>query len=171
VPGNHTAIVVPGHGGLGHDGVHRVSPRALRLVAEASQLAEAIDPDLVILSGWSSSGGRSEAEQMKDAWRGQDVELLIEPTARNTAQNASRTLPLLLERGIAAAVVVCTQLHFVRVRLIFDRVYRSRGISVRYQVARVRPSLGALAWELGALPFVPLQLVAARVELARRSDG
>jgi uncharacterized SAM-binding protein YcdF (DUF218 family) len=171
VPRNRTAIVVPGHGGLGRDGVHRVSRRTLRLVAEAAQLAESLEPELVILSGWSSSGGRSEAEQMKDAWRGPAVELLVESTARNTAQNASRTLPLLLDRGIAAAVVVCTQLHLLRVRLIFDGVYRSEGITVRYHVARVRPSLGALAWELGALPFVPLQLVAVRAELARRSDG
>jgi uncharacterized SAM-binding protein YcdF (DUF218 family) len=166
-----SAIVVPGHGGLGVDGVHRISERSLRLVAEAGRLAERLEPELIVLSGWSSSGGRSEAEQMLDAWPGPDVEILVEPTARTTAENASRALPLLLERGITVAIVLCTPVHLVRVRLVFDLLYRRRGISVRYHVVRVRPSLGALAWELAALPFVPVQLLAARAELARRLRG
>src|SRR5438045_3467804 len=95
--GEPTAIVVPGHGGLGSDGIHRVSARSLELVAAAGRLAECVEPAIVVLTGWSASGGRSEAEQMRDAWRGPDLELLIEPTARSTAQNASRTLPLLVE--------------------------------------------------------------------------
>lgn len=165
-----TAIVVPGHGGLGADGVHRISARSLLLVAEAGRLAERLVPELVVLSGWSSSGGPSEAEQMRDAWRGPDVELLLEPTARTTAENASRALPLLLERGITTVVVLCTPVHVVRVRLVFDLLYRRKGISVGYHVVRVRPSLGALAWELAALPLVPAQLLAARAELARKLD-
>ena len=163
--------MVPGHGGIGVDGVHRISERGLQLVAEAGRLAERLGPALVVLSGWSSSGGRSEAEQMREAWQGPDVELVVEPTARTTAENASRTLPLLLERGITSAIVLCTPVHLVRARLVFDLLYRRRGISVRYHVVRVRPSLGALAWELAALPLVPVQLLAARAELARRLRG
>ena len=163
-----TAIVVPGHGGIGVDGVHRISPRSLRILDEAARLAERVEPAVVVLSGWSSSGGRSEAEQMRDAWRGPSVELLVEPTARTTAENASRSLPLLLERGITGAVVLCTPVHLVRVRLVFDLLFRRRGISVRYHVVRVRPTVRALAWELAALPLVPVQLLAARSELARR---
>jgi uncharacterized SAM-binding protein YcdF (DUF218 family) len=166
-----TAIVVLGHGSLGVDGVHRISERSLQLVAEAGRLAERLEPELVVLSGWSSTGGPSEAEQMRDAWPGPEVEVLLEPTARTTAENASRTLPLLLERGITAAIVLCTPVHVVRVRLVFDLLYRRHGISVRYHVVRVRPSLGALAWELVALPLVPVQLLAARSELARRLRG
>jgi uncharacterized SAM-binding protein YcdF (DUF218 family) len=166
-----TAIVVPGHGGLDSDGVHRISDRSLRLVAEAGRLAERVTPAVVVLSGWSSSGGRSEAEQMRDAWHGPEVELLAEPTARSTAENASRTLPLLLERGIASAIVLCTPVHLVRVRLVFGHLYRRRNISVRYHVVRVRPTVGALAWELAALPLLPVQLLAARAELGRRLRG
>jgi uncharacterized SAM-binding protein YcdF (DUF218 family) len=166
-----TAIVVPGHGGRGVDGVHRISPRSLRLVAEAGRLAERLEPDLVVLTGWSSSGGRSEAEQMRDAWRGPEVELLVEPTARTTAENASRTLPLLLERRIAAAVVVCTHVHGLRVRLLFDSLYRRGGVAVSYHLVRARPTPRAVAWELVALPLVPLQFAAARGELKRTLPG
>ena len=37
---------------------------------------------------------------MRAAWRGPDVELVVEPTASITAENAARTLPLLVERGV-----------------------------------------------------------------------
>lgn len=167
---DRTAVIVPGHGGLGPDRVHRISRRCLRLLAEAEQLAHTLEPEAVVLSGWSPTGRPSEAEQMRDAWRGPDVELVLEPTARNTAQNASRTLPLLLERGISAAVVVCAPFHLLRTRLFFGPLYRAHGITVRYRVARVRLPLGALVWEVGALPFAPLQLLAARAEV-RRTRG
>jgi hypothetical protein len=55
--------------------------------------------------------------------------------------------------------------------MVFGFLYRRKGIAVRYHVVRVRPSLGALAWELAALPLVPVQLIAARAELARRLRG
>ena len=171
MPYVRTALVVPGHGGLGPDRVHRISRRCLRLVAEAERLAERLEPVVVVLSGWSSTGGRSEAEQMRDAWRGPPVELVVEPTARNTAQNASRTLPLLLERGIEAAVVLCAPFHLLRTRLFFSPLYRAHDVAVHYRVAHVRWPIGALAWELGALPFAPLQLLAARSEVERRTRG
>lgn len=163
-----TAIVVPGHGGIGPDGVHRVSGRCLALVAEAARLAARIGPELVVFSGWSSTGGRSEAEQMRDAWQGPGAELVVEPTARHTAENASRTLPLLVERGVGSAVVVCAPPHLLRTRLFFGRLYRQGGVDVSFHAARLAPSLRAVAWELVALPLVPVQLRTARAELDRR---
>jgi uncharacterized SAM-binding protein YcdF (DUF218 family) len=151
--------------------VHRISRRCLRLLAEAERLAEALEPTAVVLTGWSPTPGPSEAEQMRDAWRGPAVELVVEPTARNTAQNAARTLPLLLERGITAAVVVCAPFHLLRTRLFFSGLYSGYDIAVRYRAARVQLPIGALVWEIGALPFAPLQLIAARVEVERRTHG
>jgi uncharacterized SAM-binding protein YcdF (DUF218 family) len=161
------AIVVPGHGRLGIDGTHRLSAGGLQLVAEAGRLAGRLQPALVVLSGWSSTGGPSEAEQMRAAWDGPKVELVVEPTARTTVENASRTLPLLVERRITAAVVVCMPLHLVRVRLAFGVLFRGTGIALRYHVVRTRPSVGALAWEIAALPLLPFQVAAARNELDR----
>jgi len=163
-----TAILVLGHGETGRDSVHRISSRCLRLVREAEQLVSGAAAELVVFSGWSSTGGRSEAEQMRDAWRGPAVELVVEPTARNTAENAARTLPLLLERGVERAVVVCAPPHLLRTRMLFRRLYRGSGVELAFRVARLAPTVGAVAWELGALPFLPVQLHAARAELERR---
>jgi uncharacterized SAM-binding protein YcdF (DUF218 family) len=102
---------------------------------------------------------------MKDAWQGRDVELVVEPTAKHTGENASRTLPLLRERGIERAAVVCTAAHSLRVRLLFDRIYRARGIDVGYRLVRGRLNPRAILWELLSLPFVPLQIARAEREL------
>src|SRR3974390_2757645 len=79
-----TAIVVPGHGWADPDDVHRISARCLRLVYEAERLLGSPRAGVLPFSGWSSTGGSSEAEQMRDAWGGPDVELVVEPTARST---------------------------------------------------------------------------------------
>jgi uncharacterized SAM-binding protein YcdF (DUF218 family) len=167
--GKRTAIVVPGHGDVDPAGTHRITRRCRRLVHEAERLVTAGGADLVVFSGWSSTGGPSEAEQMRDLWSGPDVELVVEPTARNTAENAARTLPLLGERGIERAVVVCAPTHLARTRLLFGRLYRGAGVEVAFRAVAVAPSLRSIAWELAAFPFLPAQLRAARAELARRS--
>jgi uncharacterized SAM-binding protein YcdF (DUF218 family) len=148
--------------------VHRISSRCLDLVAEAERLAAGLAPEVVLFTGWSSTGGPSEAEQMKLAWTGPEIELVAEPTARTTAENASRSLALLLERDIEAATVVCTPLHLARARLFFGRLYRANGLAVSFRVARVRPSVRAAVWELSALPLVPFQLRAAHADVREK---
>src|SRR4051794_25504515 len=120
------AIVVPGSGSLGRDGVYRITERCRRVVGGAGRLADELEPELVVFSGWSPVGGPSEAEQMRDAWAGPPVELVAETTARTTAQNASRTLPLLLVHGVERAVVVCAPLHAARARFFFRGLYEAR---------------------------------------------
>jgi uncharacterized SAM-binding protein YcdF (DUF218 family) len=168
MPEQRTAIVVPGHGRLDLDGEHRISGHCLRLVREAEQLVSSARADVVVFSGWSSTGGPSEAEQMRDAWQGPEVELVVEPTAASTAENAVRTLPPLLERRVARAVVVCAPPHLFRTRLLFGLLWRGSGIELSFRVPRLAPTVRAVAWELLALPFVPVQLLAARAELARK---
>jgi uncharacterized SAM-binding protein YcdF (DUF218 family) len=164
-----TALVIPGHGTLTGDGLYTISDRCRQLVAEAERLAAAAEPVAVVFTGWSPVGGASEAEQMVRAWRGPDVELVVETTARSTAENASRTAPLLLERGVERAVVLCTLSHLMRVRVFFGRLYGACGIGTRFQTLRAMPTLDAIVWELGALPLLPWQLRAARSELGRRT--
>lgn len=136
-----------------------------RLVAEAERAARSLDARVVVFTGWSSSDGPSEAAQMLALWRGpRRVELVVEETASSTAQNAARTLPLLRERGVTEAVVVCTPLHLLRARWIFRTVYAARGVAVRFRPARVAPTPGALLWELGAFTVAARQARAARAE-------
>jgi uncharacterized SAM-binding protein YcdF (DUF218 family) len=158
------ALVVPGHSRRG-----RISPTCRRLVAEAGRLAEQLRPDVVVFSGWSAAGGVPEAEQMRDLWRGpEELEVVVEPTAATTAQNAARTLPLLLDRGVERAVVVSAPLHRHRVRWFFGRLYEAHGIATSFHAPRMAPTPLALAWELGALSVRSRQLRAAEAELARR---
>ncbi len=165
--GTDVAIVVPGNGAAGLTGRYRISARCLRLVREAELLADSLPAATVVFSGWSPVRGPSEAEQMRAAWRGPDVELVVEPTATVTAQNAARTLPLLVERGIRKAVVVCAPLHLFRTRYFFSRLFEPYGIETEFRVVRVMRTPSALAWELAALPVCRAQLRAARNELAR----
>ena len=163
-----TAIVVPGNGAFDSDGTYRITARCRRLVAEAERLAERLAPRAVVFSGWAPDGSVSEAEQMREAWRGPELELVVEPTATITAENAARTLPLLRERGVERALVVCAPLHLYRARYFFRRLYAAHGIEARFRTAPVTPTLHALGWELVALTARSRQLRAAEAELSRR---
>ncbi len=112
------------------------------------------------------TGWRSEAEQMLSAWPGRrDLELVAEPTAAITAQNASRSVPLLRARGTTDVTVVCAAVHAPRVRLLFPSVLARAGIGCTVSVVRVTPTPTALAWELGGLIVVRRQRLAALAEL------
>jgi uncharacterized SAM-binding protein YcdF (DUF218 family) len=132
-----------------------------RLVAAAERLARDARAELVVFSGWSG-----EAALMHELWRGpSEAEVVLEEAAATTAQNASLTLPILLERGVTQALVVCAPTHLPRARWIFRRIYVRHGVSVRFAVARALPTPGALLWELVALGLAARQI---RGELERR---
>jgi uncharacterized SAM-binding protein YcdF (DUF218 family) len=152
------ALVVLGNGLHGRDGSYRISRACGRLVREAERLARRVAPSAVVFSGWSPNGGPSEAEQMRRLWNGPATELVVEERAATTVQNAAYTLPLLLERGVREAIVVCAPVHLYRARVIFRRIYGAQGIAVRFRVAPIAPMPGALAWELGALAVLARQL-------------
>jgi uncharacterized SAM-binding protein YcdF (DUF218 family) len=161
------ALVVLGSSRRDRAGEYKVSRGCRQVVAHAAQLASRLDPAVVIFSGWAPNGGLSEAEQMRALWRGPETELLLEPTASTTAENAARTLPPLLERGIAHATVVCTPLHVYRARWFFRRLYTFHGIRTTFEAPRIIPTPSAFVWELGALTVRSRQLRAAEQELER----
>ena len=161
-----TAIVVLGNGGR-RRGTPSITPACLELVREAERVAASQAVDVVVLTG-GSRGGPSEAEQMRNAWQGPAVELVVEPTAWITAENAARTLPLLLERGIERAVVVCAPLHVYRTRFFFSRLFEPHGIQTSFHVAPVEQGARAVAWEIAAATVCRRQLRAAKAELAQR---
>jgi uncharacterized SAM-binding protein YcdF (DUF218 family) len=130
-----------------------------KLVAAAERTAHALDASVVVFTGCASDDRSSEAALMRTEWRGSPAaEIVCEEAARTTAENAARTLPLLLERHVTEAVVICAPAHLLRARWIFRRIYGARGIRVRLVPARVLPTPGALLWELGALAIAARQV-------------
>jgi uncharacterized SAM-binding protein YcdF (DUF218 family) len=113
-------------------------------VREAERVAARTGAELVVFSG------KDEAERMRCLWRGPDVELVVDETATATVENAAHTLPLLLERGVREAVVVCAPAHALRAGWIFRRIYGGHGIRVSMRAARVLPTPAAIVYELGA---------------------
>lgn len=147
------AIVVPGASARTRGGGWTLSASCLACVAEAERIAAEGAVAAVVFTGYAPGGGATEAEQMRDAWRGPPgPELVLEPTARTTAENAARTLPLLRERGIGAAVVVCSWIHQGRVRFFFGRLYREAGVETSFVPVRAGLSPRAVLWELAAAP-------------------
>lgn len=109
---------------------------------------------------------------MLEAWPGRrDVDLIAEPTARTTAENAARSLPLLLQRGVTEVTVVCAPLHTVRVRYFFGDLYRRFGLRTEVRVAECPPTPLALARELGAFGVMWSQRKAALAELEAATGG
>jgi len=161
-----TAIVIPGSE-VRRRGGYRISPVCRRQVAAAERLAAERAVDAVMFTGRSRGSGPSEAEQMRAVWAGPDVELVVEPRARTTAENAARTLPLLRERGMKRALVVTAPLHVFRSRFFFTRVYGRAGIRTELHAVRALPSPRAVVWELGAAPLCRRQLRAVEAELGR----
>ena len=129
------AIVVPG------SSLARVRER---LVRRAEQVAEDSDARVIVFSG------AAEARPMRDIWQGAGVELVLEESATTTADNAAYTLPLLLERGIRDAIVVCAPAHLIRAGWIFRGIYGAHGVTVAFRPARIVPTPGSIMWELAA---------------------
>jgi uncharacterized SAM-binding protein YcdF (DUF218 family) len=165
------ALVVPGQGDLRADGAYRLTGRCRLLLEHAADLAARQQPSVVVFTGWSPSGGESEAAQMLAAWPGRpDVELLAEESAATTAQNAARTLPLLLERGVERATIVSTPLHRLRVAYFFRAIYGRFGVECRFSSPACGFSAEALVWEAVALSVARSQRRAALTELSGRLD-
>lgn len=141
------ALVVLGYHEYAQDGRHGISDVCRACVRRAQSLPA----DVVVFTGWSSSGGPSEAEQMRELW--DPPGLLLEPHARNTAENAVNSLQLLLEHGgVDRATVVCSIRHRIRVPYFFGRLFERHGIAVDYDYVR-RPLPRPRIWleELVAL--------------------
>jgi hypothetical protein len=111
-----------------------------------------------VLTGYTSTGGLSKAEQMKAAWDESVAPALLEVAGRDTAENASRSLPMLLALGEAPHVVVVSSSWHVRVPWFFAP-YRRFGFRVSYRVSFAHGSWPRMLSE---------ELRGARAVVARR---
>jgi glucosamine-6-phosphate deaminase len=122
-------VVVLGHREPGISEEHRISRESLERLQRAERIVHRRPARAVVLTGYTTTDGLSEAEQMAAAWGAGDVPLLLEVAGRNTAENASRTWPLLQAIGGVRSVTVVTSFWHLRTRFFFDP-YERRGLHV-----------------------------------------
>jgi hypothetical protein len=115
-----------------------LDPICAERLAAAESVAEGADA--VLLSGWSRRRHRpSEAELMRDAWRGPDVPLVADGDARTTAGNARALARTARELGAQEVVVVTSSWH-ARRALLLARAALGPGIRLDVVTpARTRP--------------------------------
>jgi glucosamine-6-phosphate deaminase len=110
---------------------HRISAESRARLRRAARLSRRDPPRAVILTGYTRTGGLSEAEQMEAEWGG-DPPALMEDAGRDTAENASRSLPLISALGGVRRVTVVTSAWHLRAPYFFAP-YRGFGLRVSFR--------------------------------------
>lgn len=142
------AVVVLGHREPGRSASDRISDESLERLRRAERACRHHPPRAVILTGWSRTPyGLSEAEQMKAAWALPGIPTLLESAGRDTAENASRSLPLIRAIGEVRRVTVVTSVWHVRVPYLFAP-YRALGLRLSFAPECSGPWLRLLLHEL-----------------------
>ena len=126
------AVVVLGHRTPGVSAEDRISAESFARLERAADACREDPPRAAILTGYTRTPeGLSEAEQMKAAWRLDEVPALLEDAGRNTAENATRSLPLIRAMGGVRRVTVVTSIWHVRAPYFFAP-YRALGLRLSF---------------------------------------
>jgi uncharacterized SAM-binding protein YcdF (DUF218 family) len=150
-------VAVLGYSGRRHHGLHDLCAERLR---HAEQLA--YEGDTVLLSGWARhTNGTGEAELMREAWQGADVELVADATARNTRENALGVAKAARELGAEEVVVVTSRWHAPRARTLVRAALP--GVPVESSSPPGQRPLSLVAREAVCLAALPYHL--ARVHI------
>jgi glucosamine-6-phosphate deaminase len=126
------ALIVLGHREPGISAEHRISDESRARLRRAVRECHDDPPRLVVLTGWTRTDGLSEAEQMKAEWSLPEVPTVLEEGGRNTAENASRSLPIVRAVGEIARVTVITSSWHVRAPYFFAP-YRTFGLRLSFR--------------------------------------
>jgi glucosamine-6-phosphate deaminase len=149
------AVVVLGHREPGRSASDRISSESLQRLRKAERTSRADPPRAVILTGYSRTpDGLSEAEQMKAEWTLPDVPALLENAGRDTAENASRSLPLIRAIGEVRRVTVVTSAWHIRTPYLFAP-YRAVGLRLSFAPEWDGPWLRLLIHELTRVRHMP----------------
>jgi uncharacterized SAM-binding protein YcdF (DUF218 family) len=150
-------VAVLGYSGRRHHGLHDVCAERLR---HAEDLAA--PGDTVLLSGWARhASGTGEAELMREAWRGAEVELVADATARNTRENAFGVAQAARELGADEVVVVTSRWHAPRARTLVRAALP--GVPVETSSPPGRRPLSLVAREAVCLAALPYHLARVRI--------
>ena len=126
-------VIVLGHREPSVSPEHRISAESHARLRRAERDCRRDPPRAVILTGFSRTGGVSEAEQMHADWRLPEVPVLLEDAGRNTAENASRSLPIIRAIGTIRRVTVVTSAWHFRTPYFFAP-YRLFGLRLSFRV-------------------------------------
>jgi glucosamine-6-phosphate deaminase len=126
-------VVVLGHREPSVSPEHRISDESRARLRRAERECLKDPPRAVVLTGYSRTGGFSEAEQMKAEWSLPGVPALLEDAGRDTAENASRSLPIIRAIGGIRRVTVVTSAWHVRAPYFFAP-YRGLGLRLSFRV-------------------------------------
>ena len=147
-------LVVLGHRERGISREHRASRESYARLSKAATIVAAEPVRAVVITGYTSTAGLSEAEQMATEWPG-GAPLLLEVAGRDTAENATRSLPLILALGGIERVTVVTSAWHFRARPYFAP-YRRFGLRLDFQPDWTRGGWLRMLWnELRLTPRVP----------------
>jgi glucosamine-6-phosphate deaminase len=126
-------VIVLGHREPRVSPEHRISGESHARLRRAERECRRDPPRAVILTGFTRTGGLSEAEQMQEDWRLPDVPVLLEDAGRITAENASRSLPIIRAVGAIRRVTVVTSAWHFRTPYLFAP-YRVFGLRLSFRV-------------------------------------
>jgi glucosamine-6-phosphate deaminase len=110
--------------------IHRASHQSFARLRVAAGIGRSSPVRACVITGFNTTGGLSEAEQMAEEWSVVDVPAVLEVAGRDTIDNAVRSLPLIQALGNVRRVTVVTSAWHLRARRAF-RSYRHAGFSVR----------------------------------------
>ena len=101
---------------------------------------------------------------MRRAWKGEDVRLIVDATARTTRGNAATVAETARRLAATEVTVVTSRWHAFRARTLVRAALPKTP--VRTSSPAGRPPISLLARELGCLAVLPFHLIRMR---ARRS--
>jgi glucosamine-6-phosphate deaminase len=157
-------LVVLGHRESGVSPEHRISNESRARLRRAERECRRDPPRAVILTGYTRTGGLSEAEQMEEEWTFPDVPALLEDAGRDTAENASRSLPIIRAIGDIRRVTVVTSSWHIRAPYFFAP-YRVFGLRLSFR-STAHGSWPRMLWhELRNLPALRSERRRAMAEM------
>lgn len=145
-----------------------------RRLERGVELFEARAARLLVLSG-GGPGPVEEAELMRRAALARGVPesaLLVEPTSRNTFENARETARLLRARGLGSVLLVTDRTHLPRATALFRLVGLRVVGSAAVPPSSLKRGIGAAIYETAALPWSLLRAVVThQIRAARASNS
>jgi glucosamine-6-phosphate deaminase len=126
-------LIVLGHREPSISPEHRISEESHARLRRAEREGRRHPPRAVILTGYTRTGGLSEAEQMAADWRLPEVPVLLEDAGRDTSGNASRSLPIIRAIGGIRRVTVVTSAWHIRTPYFFAP-YRVFGLRLSFRL-------------------------------------